>query len=93
LAATGVEIILAYVGEHPMQTHPLVPVVQVTADASVQTRYGADLDLYLSGDPAGWIDELLALTVRVLEHQVAPKLYQQGNIDFQLTRGLLGVTL
>ena len=93
LAATGVEIILAYVGEHPMQTHPLVPVVQVTADATLQTRYGADLDLYLSGDPAGWIDELLALTVRVLEHQVSPKLYQQGNIDFQLTRGLLGVTL
>jgi altronate dehydratase len=93
LAATGVEIILAYAGEHSMQTHPLVPVVQVTADATVQKRYGTDLDLVLTGDPGNWQNELFQLITRVLEHQYTPKLYQQGNIDFQLTRGLLGVTL
>jgi altronate dehydratase len=93
LAATGVEIILAYVGQQPMQSHPLVPVVQVTADGGVAAAFGADLDLVLQGDPAGWIDELLALVIRTLQHEYTPKLFQQGNIDFQLTRGLLGVTL
>lgn len=93
LAATGVELILAYVGEHPMQTHPLVPVVQVTAEPAVQQQYGADLDLILTGEPDEWQNELFKLITRVLEHTYAPKLYQQGNIDFQLTRGLLGVTL
>jgi altronate dehydratase len=93
LAATGVELILAYVGEHPMQTHPLVPVVQVTAEPKVQAQSGADLDLLLTGEPDKWQNELFQLITRVLEHSYTPKLYQQGNIDFQLTRGLLGVTL
>jgi altronate dehydratase len=93
LAATGVEIILAYVGQQPMQTHPLVPVVQVTADGAVADAYGADLDLVLQGDAARWLDDLLALVIRTLQHEYTPKLFQQGNIDFQLTRGLLGVTL
>jgi altronate dehydratase len=93
LAATGVEIILAYVGNQPMQTHPLVPVVQVTITGAMPETLAADLDLLLAGDPAQWTSELFALVKRVLEHDYAPKLYQQGNIDFQLTRGLLGVTL
>ena len=93
LAATGVELILAYVGEHPMQTHPLVPVVQVTTSAAVQKEAGEDVDLVLANDPAQWQAELFSLITRLLEHSYTPKLYQQGNIDFQLTRGLLGVTL
>lgn len=93
LAATGVEIILAHVGQQPMQTHPLVPVVQVTANPAVQTAFGEDLDLALVGEEDDWIEQLLGLIVRVLQHEQTPKLYQQGNIDFQLTRGLLGVTL
>ncbi|MFN8491146.1 MAG: UxaA family hydrolase [Caldilineaceae bacterium] len=93
LAATGVELILAYVGEHPMQTHPLVPVVQVTTSTTVQKEAGEDVDLVLTADPAQWQGQLFDLITRVLEHSYTPKLYQQGNIDFQLTRGLLGVTL
>ncbi len=93
LAATGVEVILAAVGAQPMQTHPLVPVVQVTAEPVVAALYGDDLDSALTGDATGWVEQLLDLLVRTLQREYTPRLYQQGNIDFQLTRGRLGVTL
>jgi hypothetical protein len=93
LGATGVDAVLAYVGEHPIQGHPLLPVVQVTAEESVEQRYAADMDLILGGDPDGWSQVLLDLAADVLSRRVAPKANQEGNIDFQFTRGLLGVSL
>jgi hypothetical protein len=35
----------------------------------------------------------LARIAAVAEHTYAPQLYQLGNIDFQVTRGLLGVSM
>lgn len=93
LGATGVDVVLAYVGEHPIQGHPLLPVVQITAEEGVEQRFAADMDLILGGDPAGWSQALLDLATDVLSQRYAPKLTQQGNIDFQFTRGLLGVSL
>jgi altronate dehydratase len=93
LAATGVELILAYVGEHPMPSHPLVPVIQITATEAVQQRYGQDLDLVLAGEASGWSDKMLQLIIDGITHQYKPRLHQQGNIDFQITRGLLGISL
>jgi hypothetical protein len=93
LAATGVELILALVNDHPMQTHPLTPVIQMASEPVMQQSYGADLDLLLTGDATDWIDQILARGQQVIEHRYTPRLYQQGNIDFQFTRGLLGVTL
>lgn len=93
LAATGVELVLALVNEQPMQTHPLTPMIQMTTAPAMHQHYGADLDLWLTGDPTAWIDQILARCQQVIEHRYTPRLYQQGNIDFQFTRGLLGVTL
>jgi altronate dehydratase len=93
LAAPGVELILALVNDHPMQTHPLTPVIQMASEPVMQQSYGADLDLLLTGDATDWIDQILARGQQVIEHRYTPRLYQQGNIDFQFTRGLLGVTL
>ncbi|MEZ4727537.1 MAG: UxaA family hydrolase [Caldilineaceae bacterium] len=92
LSATGVELILALVNDHPLQTHPLTPVIQMASEATMQ-RYANDLDLFLAGGPTAWIDQILARCQEVIEHRYAPRLYQQGNIDFQFTRGLLGVSL
>lgn len=91
-AATGVEVILAHVATQPMQSHPLVPVLQVSAAEEMET-FAADLDLLLEGAPKTWNRQLLHLVQRVIAHEHAPRLYQQGNIDFQFTRGLLGVSL
>jgi hypothetical protein len=93
LGATGVELIVAYIGDHPMQSHPLVPVIQVTAEALVQTRYGVDLDLRLQDDPAGWSEQILSRLAEVISGDYMPTLHRQGNVDFQITRGLLGVSM
>ena len=93
LGATGVEMILAHAGEHPVQGHPLVPLVQVSATESVRARYGEDLDLTLTGDIDGWPTALLELLLAVASRRQQPRAAAQHNIDFQFTRGLLGVSM
>ncbi|MCU6792414.1 UxaA family hydrolase [Paenibacillus sp. WQ 127069] len=93
LAATGVELIIALVHRRPMQTHPFVPMLQMASDPSMQQTYANDLDLLLTGNPAAWTDQILESCKQVIEHSYTPRLYQQGNVDFQLTRGFLGVSL
>ncbi|KRE75055.1 UxaA family hydrolase [Paenibacillus sp. Soil750] len=93
LAATGVEIIIALVGNRPMQTHPFVPMLQIASETGMQQNDDNDLDLLLSGEPNAWTNSILERVKQVIEHTYTPRLYQQGNIDFQLTRGFLGVSL
>jgi hypothetical protein len=76
-----------------VQTHPLVPLLQASDDATLAAHYGADLDLWLEGDEAAWPRMILGRTAEVAAHTYAPKLYQLGNVDFQITRGLLGVSM
>jgi altronate dehydratase len=92
LGASGVDLIVVYVGEHPVQTHPMIPVLQITADEGVQVRYGADLDLVIDENEA-WVEQLYQRMAALSAQEYSPKLYDQGNIDFQLTRGLLGISL
>lgn len=93
LGATGVDVIVAYVGEHPLQTHPMIPLLQITDNAEVHKTYGPDLDLWLDGTSDHWPTQILSRIAAVADHSYAPQLYQLGNIDFQVTRGLLGVSL
>ncbi|TBL68321.1 UxaA family hydrolase [Paenibacillus thalictri] len=93
LAATGVELMIALVGCRPMQTHPFVPMLQVTSGLEMQQTYAGDMDLLLAGDSSVWTEQILEKCKMVIEHNYTPRLYQQGNVDFQLTRGLLGVSL
>mgnify|MGYP000462910029 CR=1 FL=1 len=93
LAATGVELIIALVNDHPMQTHPFVPMLQVASEQHMQQTYANDLDLLFTGNHNNWIDQLLLRCKQVIEHSYEPRLYKQGHIDFQFTRGLLGVSL
>src|SRR5205823_781569 len=54
------------------------------------TELSQDLDLVLTTkDTDHAASDLLALIVRVLSRQYSPKLFAQGNTDFQMTRGLL----
>ncbi|MFD1676381.1 UxaA family hydrolase [Alicyclobacillus fodiniaquatilis] len=93
LAATGVELMIALVNRQPMQTHPFVPMLQMASEPTMQQAYANDLDLSLTGDPANWIDQMLNRCKEIIEHRYTPRLYQQGNVDFQFTRGLLGISL
>ena len=93
LGGTGVDAVLAYVGGHPVEGHPLVPVLQVTGEESVEQRYAADMDAVLGDDPAGWAQEMADLLAATLGRSHKAKASQVGNIDFQFTRGLLGVSM
>lgn len=93
LAATGVELMIALVGNRPMQTHPFVPMLQMASEPSMLQNYGNDLDLPLTGDPNDWTQHIFQRCKQIMEHAYTPRLYQQGNVDFQLTRGFLGVSL
>ncbi|HEY8287052.1 MAG TPA: UxaA family hydrolase, partial [Chloroflexota bacterium] len=92
LAATGAQILLAHIAGHPVLGHRMVPLLQVTSDQAAARRYGADLDLTLEGAPVHWGDQLLDLVIRVASRTYVPRLHGQGNTDFQLTRGPLGVS-
>jgi hypothetical protein len=51
------------------------------------------MDLLLTGQPAAWNEQILRRCKEVIEHRYTPRLFQQGNVDFQFTRGYLGVSL
>jgi altronate dehydratase len=92
LSGCGAHVVLTMIGDHPQQGHPLVPVIQ----AAEAQRRGAlpaeDIDLFLQGDATS--DERLLLDeIRaVAEQKRVPRSLAGGFVDFQLTRGLLGVT-
>ena len=92
LGATGVEIVLATVGEHPLQGHPLVPVLQISGNAEVCARFGADLDLILEQPAEMWPNRVLDLLIRTAGREYTAKAAALGNTAFQVTRGLLGVS-
>lgn len=93
LGATGVDIIVAYVGEHPLQTHPMIPLLQITDRRELAHAFSPDMDLVLQGDPANWPQAILDRIAAVAAGNYSPQLYRLGNMDFQVTRGLLGVSM
>ena len=90
LGATGVEIMLAHVSGSPMQAHPMIPLLQVASDEAA--AWSADMDLTMRGD-APWTETLLPLVLSVASRVYVPKLFEQGNTDFQVSRGLLGISM
>ena len=95
LGATGVDLMLCHIGRIPLQGHPMLPLVQVTADPSVAQRYGSDLDrvLALDRDVTGLVSDVAALVADVASCRCRPKLWSRGITEFQLTRGRLGLSM
>ena len=93
LGATGVEVILGAVADHSQQTHPLLPLLQVTSDPVMYERSGADLDLLLESNSDEDAVRLLHLVLDTLAGRTVPKLSGRGQDDFQLTRGPLGISM
>ena len=93
LGATGVEVMLAHVAGRPLQSHRMIPLVQVASDPATIQTHKDDLDVNLSGDPSLWTDALLHTVLDVASREYKPKLFAQGNTGFQFTRGLLGVSM
>jgi altronate dehydratase len=92
LGGCGAHLALTLVQEHARQGHPLLPVLQVAAPGVLPAAAAAEIDAELTGNPTADADALLALVARVLDRRHTPVANAQGNVDFQLTRGELGLT-
>jgi len=96
LGGTGVQLMLAHVDGPPLQGHPMIPVLQVATDTLAGRKFHKDLDRVL--DPTKCASEriwrdLLDLLCNTASQDYKPRLWAAGCVDFQLTRGLLGVSL
>lgn len=91
LGATGVDVMVAHVAQRPLQCHPMIPVIQV---ASAETVGDMDLQFDDPGmDPAVLGDRLVKAVLDVASGRSTPQLSGRSYDDFQVTRGLLGVSL
>jgi altronate dehydratase len=93
LGGTGVELLVAYAGEHPLQGHPLIPMLLVSGEHSCKAFYGDDLDLEMSGVSEADTEHLYRMVLNLASRKYRTRASMNGNIDFQFTRGLLGVSM
>jgi len=93
LGGTGAEAIIACTGEHPMQGHPLVPMIQIAANDTLFQVFNQDYDLAFTDDINQNTQMLFDTLIAVASRQTTPKSMSIGNTDFQFARGLLGVSM
>jgi altronate dehydratase len=93
LGATGVEIIVSAVHDQSLSGHPMIPVLQVTDNNLLPQHLRGEIDVFLSNVHLEASRQLLESIVRTASHDYTPKLTLSGNVNFQITRGLLGVSL
>lgn len=94
LGATGIQLILGYAQAGLMQGHPLVPTIQVAPlESGEAQRPSDDFDLLLNGDPKFWAHAIMRTVLAAASRDETPRSLVNGNIDFQMTRGLFGVSV
>jgi hypothetical protein len=88
----GAHLVLGLVDTHARHGHPLVPVVQF-AEPVRQGRLPADdIDGFFSGNSAADADVLREWIIDLAGRRRLPVSAARGFVDFQLTRGELGLT-
>ena len=92
LGGCGAHLFLGLVGDTPQQGHPLLPVVQIASGGALPAAAAADVDLVLTGDPAADETAVLGLLLATAQNEFLPAANAGGFVDFQLSRGLLGVS-
>lgn len=92
LAGCGAHVAIGITSEHAQQGHPLIPLIQGVEQLPTNGLSPADVDLVLSGDPAGDERAIADAIASVLGGNHIPVANAQGFVDFQLTRGELGLT-
>jgi altronate dehydratase len=88
----GAHLVLMIVGDHAQQGHPLLPVIQVAELHRRGMLPADDIDVFLTGDAGADSATLIQWLVAVAQRERIPVANAQGFVDFQLTRGLLGLT-
>jgi hypothetical protein len=93
LGACGAQVLLTHVAGGTVSGQRLLPVVQVTSDAATAERYGQDLDALLGGGAVHQARALLDVLVAVASGDQVPRVFETGDVAFQITRGLLGTSM
>ena len=86
LGAGGAHLIIAY-SDKLRAGQPLVPLLQLAGEHAP-----AAPDLRLCGDPGAWPQQILDLAAQTLAGDFQPHSTVHNHFDFQLTRGLLGIS-
>ena len=92
LGACGAHLALTVVHQHARQGHPLLPVIQVAESAQRGVIPADDIDLFLTDRADDNSAALAQLLVAIAQRDRLPAVTSSGSVDFQFTRGLLGVT-
>lgn len=88
----GAHLALAIVSQHAQPGHPLVPLLQVAESGQRGLVPADDIDLFLTGDAAQDEAALSRAIAAVAQRRLTPVANARGLVDFQLTRGELGLT-
>ena len=90
LGASGCDLFLSISNSWPQNGHPLIPLVQV----GLNTLDQGDWDFVIN-QQAGldWEKGIRDLVVAVRGQAVTPLAQLQNNVDFQITRGALGISM
>lgn len=90
--ANGAHLALGIVAGHAQQGHPLVPLLQFAEPPARGHLPADDIDGFLTGEPAADLATLRGAITAVVGRERVPVANASGFVDFQLTRGLLGLT-
>jgi altronate dehydratase len=92
LGGCGAHVMIGLVGATPQQGHPLLPLLQIGEPGTLGTDSLEDIDLVLTGDTEADQSAVLTLLCATVSAGYVPKANAGGFVDFQLSRGLLGVS-
>ena len=92
LGASGVHVFLGLAGDSSQQGHPMLPVLQATERGGLAPGAAQDVDVLLTGETATDVAELSRLLAATAQGLYTPVANSGGFVDFQLARGLLGVS-
>ena len=92
LGGCGAQVFVGLCGRTPEKGHPLVLRVQVAQPDLLLAEAHCDVDVLLTGDAAADAAALHRWIREVAVGERIPAVVTGGFVDFQLTRGLLGVT-
>jgi hypothetical protein len=96
LGGSGAQVILAHVSSAPLQAHPMIPTLQIATAGTSAHAFAADLDAIIDEsrrDPDDICNDLISRIRDTASCNYTPGAWSRGYTNFQLTRGLLGVSL
>jgi len=92
LGGCGAHVLVGLVGNTPQQGHPMLPVLQVADAGALAGNLMEDVDLILNVNADEDSRRVLDRIFATVSGESLPTASAGGFVDFQLSRGLLGVS-